>query len=148
MYAREPPGLASSAALASPAAMRKDRVLLVPLCSRNNIQCHRAAQLTGFEFLVILLTMTVLPLGDVKSHLSELVGRVHDHHERVTVTVHGKPSAILIAPEDLEALEETLAIMRDAATMNRLAESDAELARGEHVSAAELADAMRRRRGQ
>lgn len=97
------------------------------------------------RFLVTLLTMTVLPLGDVKSHLSELVGRVHDQHERVTVTVHGKPSAILIAPEDLEALEETLAIMRDAATMNRLAESDAELARGEYVSAEELADTMRRR---
>src|SRR5580693_7664118 len=89
--------------------------------------------------------MTVLPLGDVKSHLSELVARVHDQHERVTVTVHGKPSAILIAPEDLEALEETLQIMRDAATMNRLAESDAELARGEYVSAEELAETMRRR---
>lgn len=95
--------------------------------------------------MVILLTMTVLPLGDVKSHLSELVGRVHDHHERVTVTVHGRPSAVLIAPEDLEALEETLEIMRDAATMNRLAESDAELARGEYVSAEELAEAMRQR---
>jgi antitoxin YefM len=104
-------------------------------------------RLTLPEFLVILLTMTVLPLGDVKSHLSELVGRVHDHHERVTVTVHGRPSAILIAPEDLEALEETLEIMRDAATMNRLAESDAELARGEYVSADELAEAMRLRQG-
>jgi prevent-host-death family protein len=92
--------------------------------------------------------MTVLPLGDVKSHLSELVGRVHDHHERVTVTVHGKPSAILISLEDLEALEETLEVMRDSATMNRLAESDAELARGEYVSAGELAEAMRRRRAQ
>ena len=81
-------------------------------------------RLTVPRFLVILLTMTVLPLGDVKSHLSELVGRVHDHHERVTVTVHGRPSAVLIAPEDLEALEETLEVMRDAATMNRLAESD------------------------
>ena len=96
--------------------------------------------------LVILLTMTVLPLGDVKSHLSELVSRVHDYHERVTVTVHGRPSAVLIAPEDLERLEETLEIMRDAATMNRLAESDAELARGEHVSAEELAEVMRQRR--
>jgi antitoxin YefM len=90
--------------------------------------------------------MTVLPLGDVKSHLSELVDLVHDQHDRVTVTVHGRPSAILIAPEDLEALEEeNLAIMRDAATMNRLAESDAELARGECVSAEELAETMRRR---
>ena len=94
------------------------------------------------------MTMTVLPLGDVKSHLSELVSRVHDYHERVTVNVHGRPSAVLIAPEDLERLEETLEIMRDAATMNRLAESDAELARGEHVSAEELAEAMRQRRAQ
>jgi prevent-host-death family protein len=85
------------------------------------------------RILVIPLTMTVLPLGDVKAHLSELVGRVHDHHERVTVTVHGRPSAVLIAPEDLQRLEETLEIMRDAATMNRLAESDAELAGGEFV---------------
>lgn len=90
--------------------------------------------------------MAVLPLGDVKAHLSELVGRVHDHHERVTVTVHGRPSAILIAPEDLERLEETLEILRDAATMNRVAESEAELARGEFVSAEELAEAMRQRR--
>jgi antitoxin YefM len=88
--------------------------------------------------------MTVLPLGDVKSHLSELVSRVHDYHERVTV--HGRPSAVLIAREDLERLEETLEIMRDASTLNRLAESDAELARGEHVSAGELAEAMRQRR--
>jgi antitoxin YefM len=115
-----------------------------------NMVVHGApgGRLTLPGFLVILLTMTVLPLGDVKSHLSEIVGRVHDHHERVTVTVHGRPSAILIAPEDLEALEETLEIMRDAATMNRLAESDAELARGEYVSAEELAEAMRRRRAQ
>jgi antitoxin YefM len=90
--------------------------------------------------------MTTMPLGDVKSHLSELVGRVHDHHERVTVTVHGKPSAVLVAVEDLEQLEETLAIMRDSDTLRRLADSDAELARGEEISADELADAMRRRR--
>src|SRR2546429_1185752 len=89
--------------------------------------------------------MTVLPLGDVKSHLSELVGRVHHYHERVTVTVHGRPSAVLIAPEDLERLEETLEIMRDATTMNRLAESDAELARGGHGSPPPHPPGMRQR---
>jgi antitoxin YefM len=89
---------------------------------------------------------TTLPLGEVKAHLSELVGRVHDHHERVTVTVHGRPSAVLVAVEDLERLEETVAILSDHATMRRLADSDAELARGETVSADELAEAMRQRR--
>jgi prevent-host-death family protein len=92
--------------------------------------------------------MSTLPLAEVKSHLSEIVGRVHDHHERVTVTVHGRPSAVLVAFEDLEQLEETLAILRDPDTMNRLASSDAELARGESVSADELAENLRRRKGQ
>ena len=96
--------------------------------------------------MVILLTMTTLPLGEVKTHLSELVGRVHDHHERVTVTVHGRPSAVLLSVEDLERLEETLSILGDPETLRRLAESDAELARGEVVTAEELAEAMRRRR--
>jgi antitoxin YefM len=89
--------------------------------------------------------MTTLPLGEVKSHLSELVSRVHDHHERVTVTVHGRPSAVLVALEDLEQLEETLTILRDEETMRRLASSDAELARDESVSANELAEVMRQR---
>jgi antitoxin YefM len=106
---------------------------------------HGPLGLTASEILVKLLTMTTLPLGEVKSHLSELVSRVHDHHERVTVTVHGRPSAVLVAVDDLDRLEESLAIMRDTDTLRRLAESDAELARGEEVSAYELAEAIGRR---
>jgi antitoxin YefM len=62
----------------------------------------------------------------------------------VTVTVHGHPSAVLVAVEDLERLEETLTILRDD-TMRRLGESDADLAGGEEVTAAELAETMRNR---
>ncbi len=97
------------------------------------------------KILVRLVTMTTMPLGEVKSHLSELVSRVQDHHERVTVTVHGRPSAVLVAVDDLDQLEESLAILRDTDTLRRLAESDAELARGEEVSAHELAETIRRR---
>jgi prevent-host-death family protein len=89
---------------------------------------------------------TVLSLAEVKAHLSELVGRVNTEHERITVTVHGRPSAVLIAPEDLASLEETLAILSDPATMERLAASDAELGRGEGESEGELARAMHERR--
>jgi len=93
------------------------------------------------------MTMTsILPLAEVKSHLSELVGRVNTQHERVTVTVHGRPSAVLLAVEDLESLEETIAVLSDAETMRRLTDSDAELARGEGESGEQLAEAMRRRR--
>lgn len=97
-------------------------------------------------FLVILMTMSeTMSLADAKAHLSELVSRVDRQHDRVTVTVHGRPSAILLSPEDLEALEETIAVLSDVAAVQQLATSDAELARGEGESEQDLADAMRRR---
>ncbi|MBW0106991.1 type II toxin-antitoxin system Phd/YefM family antitoxin [Pseudonocardia sp. KRD-291] len=97
--------------------------------------------------MVILVTMSeTLPLAEVKAHLSELVGRVGRQHDRVTVTVHGRPSAILVSPEDIEALEETIAVLSDDAAVRQLSSSDAELARGEGETERDLAEAMRLRR--
>lgn len=87
-----------------------------------------------------------MPLADVKAHLSELVSRVHGQHERVTVTVHGRPSAVLVSVEDLESLEETIAILSDADAVAALLASETELARGEVVSQAELVEAVAKRR--
>ena len=88
---------------------------------------------------------TSLSLAEVKAHLSELVGRVNGHHERITVTVHGKPSAVLLAPEDLDSLEETIALLSDPEAMRRLLASDRQLDAGEGESESDLADAMRHR---
>jgi antitoxin YefM len=71
-----------------------------------------------------------LPLGEAKAHLSELVSRVGGRHERVAITVHGRPSAVLVAVEDLESLEETIALLSDATVLRALAQSDAELGPG------------------
>jgi antitoxin YefM len=96
--------------------------------------------------MVILMTMSeIMSLAEAKAHLSALVGRVDRQHDRVTVTVHGRPSAVLLSPDDLEALEETIAVLSDPATVRQLVTSEAELARGEGESEQDLADAMRRR---
>lgn len=85
-------------------------------------------------------------VADAKAHLSELVARVGSQHDRVTVTVHGRPTAVLVAVDDLEALEETIAVLSDAAALRALSEADAELARGEGENEDSLAAAMRARR--
>jgi prevent-host-death family protein len=85
-------------------------------------------------------------VADAKAHLSELVARVGSQHDRVTVTVHGRPTAILLAVDDLEALEETIAVLSDAAALHALNKADAELARGEGENEDSLAAAMRARR--
>jgi len=90
--------------------------------------------------------MSVLPLAEVKAHLSEIVARVSKQHERVTVTVHGHPSAVLLSPDDLDALEETIAVLADHDLVRQLTGSEADLAAGNVETEAELADAMRRRR--
>jgi prevent-host-death family protein len=85
-------------------------------------------------------------IADTKAHLSELVARVGEQHERIMVTNHGRVVAVLLAVDDLESLEETIAILSDTAAMRALAQADAELARGEGEDQASLDAAMQARR--
>ena len=96
--------------------------------------------------LVRLMTMSQQPLAEVKAHLSEIVQRVSTQHERVTVTVHGRPAAVLISADDLERLEETIAVLSNADMMQQLRESEAERAAGLMESAEDLDRAMQARR--
>jgi antitoxin YefM len=87
-----------------------------------------------------------LPLSSVKAHLSELVDRVEDQHDRVVVTRNGKPAAVLVSPEDLESLEETLAILSDPVAMEQVHESEQAIAAGERgASLSELQTQLERR---
>lgn len=49
--------------------------------------------------------MDVIPFTEAKAHLSEIMDRVDKEHDRVTVTKNGRPVAVVISPDDLEALE-------------------------------------------
>jgi antitoxin YefM len=62
----------------------------------------------GFGYTV---EMTAVPLGDARDRLSEYVSEVERTHQRVTITRHGRPAAVLISADDLAALEETLEIL-------------------------------------
>ena len=84
-----------------------------------------------------------MPLAEVKAHLSEVVSRVNGQHERVTVTVLGKPSAVIMSPDDLERLEETIAVLADETLIRDLTSSEVDLAAGRVNDADSLAAAMR-----
>jgi prevent-host-death family protein len=90
--------------------------------------------------------MSLLQLPEFKAQLSEVVQRVSTQHERVTITVHGRPTAVLISVDDLESLEETIAVLSDADLMQQLRESEAERAAGLMESAEDLDQAMQARR--
>jgi antitoxin YefM len=74
-----------------------------------------------------------LPFSEAKAHLSELAERVEQQHERILVTRNGRPSFVLVSPDDLDSLEETLDILRDSELVESLKRSRAEADRGESV---------------
>jgi prevent-host-death family protein len=82
----------------------------------------------------ILVMSKTLSLTDVKARLSEVIDEVVATHERVTVTRNGRPVAVVISVDDLEAVEETAAILSDPAAMREIERGRAAIDAGDIVS--------------
>jgi prevent-host-death family protein len=72
----------------------------------------------------------VVGLREVKDRLADYVDEVERTHERVMITRRGRPSAVLVSPEDLRTLEETVEILTGAGTVDAIVEGLADLAAG------------------
>ena len=88
--------------------------------------------------------MTAEPIRAVRDHLSEVVDRVELQHERVTITRNGRDAAVIISPEDLAQLEETLSLLQDPKALADIREADAAYARGDVVRGVEAVRDLRR----
>ena len=75
-----------------------------------------------------------LPLAEVRNRLSELASLIERTHERVVVTRNGRPAIMLISTDDIESLEETLALLSDPDAMAGIAQSEAEHAAGQGIA--------------
>ncbi|MBM3696540.1 MAG: type II toxin-antitoxin system Phd/YefM family antitoxin [Actinobacteria bacterium] len=89
--------------------------------------------------------MTSEPLRTVRDRFSEFVERVQHHHERVVVTRNGTPAAVLISPDDLGSLEETVAVLGDAEAVAELVEAHRAYVEGDVVRGAAAVRALRPR---
>ena len=90
-----------------------------------------------------IVTMTTDSLRNVKDRFSEFVDRVDREHERIVVTRNGRPAAVLISPEDLDSLEETLELLGDHDAIRELVEAEAAVTAGDVVRGADAVRALR-----
>lgn len=72
-----------------------------------------------------------MALKDVKNHLSEVVEQVEREQDRVVITKHGRPAAVVLSVDDLASLEETLDIAGRPTLIKQIRASLADLAAGE-----------------
>lgn len=89
--------------------------------------------------------MSTEALRTVKERLSEFVERVGREHDRVTITKNGTPAAVLISVEDLEEMEETLAVLSDRKAVRELREAERAVATGDVVRGVEAVRRLRAR---
>jgi antitoxin YefM len=82
--------------------------------------------------------MAAVPLGDARNRLSEYVADVEHTHERITITRHGHPAAVLISVDELESIEETLEVLRTPGTVEAIQKGLADAAAGRFVNNDEI----------
>jgi len=78
--------------------------------------------------------------------LEARVGRDHPKPRppaRFVVTRNGRPAAVLISPDDLDSLEETLELLGDHDVIQELVEAEAAVAAGDVVRGVDAIGALR-----
>lgn len=88
--------------------------------------------------IILVMSEVTLPLAEIKKRLSEIVDGVEQRHDRVLLTRNGRPAAMIISPDDLEALEETLEILSDPKAMRAIRRAETDVAAGKVVTGDEL----------
>jgi len=79
-----------------------------------------------------------VPLAEAKTHLSALVDDVAMTHDRVTITRHGRAAAVLLCPDELAIIEETLAWLSQPGIQGRIDAAESDFAAGRTMSTAEV----------
>lgn len=91
---------------------------------------------------IILVMPETLPLADVKARFSELADRVEKEHDRIVVTRNGRPAVVLVSPDDLDSLEETLSILSSKEFTKKIRAGVREIGAGRGI---QLSEVVRRR---
>lgn len=79
-----------------------------------------------------------ISISDARANLPDLVDKVSELNDRVTITVNGKPKATLISAEELESMEETAAILAIPGALREIKQGLKEAKAGKGIPLADL----------
>jgi prevent-host-death family protein len=89
--------------------------------------------------------MQTISVSEAKDKLSQLVESIDATHDAVTITRHGRPAVVMLSVDDLEALQDTLALLGDPQHESEVAEADEDIAQGRTLTLAEVREQLARR---
>jgi antitoxin YefM len=86
-----------------------------------------------------------VPVRELRSRLADLLDEVAHRREHVTITRHGRPSAVLVPVDEYAALEETAEILSDQGTLDAIRQGLDDIAHDDVITLDELRDDIARR---
>jgi prevent-host-death family protein len=111
---------------------------MVFLLQSRNLWHSTAIDSSRDMTIILVMSDLTLPLAEIKKRLSEVVDGVEDRHDRVVLTRNGRPAAVILSPDDLESLEESLEILSNPKAMREIRTAEGEIDRGKALTADEL----------
>ncbi len=80
----------------------------------------------------------IVPFTEARARLTELLDDVEIRHEHLVITRKGRPAAVVISPEEWDAIEETLDVLQDGETLADLRASEQDVHAGRLFSLDEV----------
>ena len=80
----------------------------------------------------------LVSISDARANLPYLVKKVNKNLVRVTITINGKPKAVLVSEEELVSLEETAEILSIPGAKKRIIIGVEEIKKGKFVNLSDL----------
>ncbi len=90
------------------------------------------------RFLYAVRVARIIPFTDARARLTELLDDVEARHEHVVITRKGRPAAVVVSPEEWDAIAETLDVLQDKQTLADLRESAKDVKAGRLFSLNEV----------
>ncbi len=82
------------------------------------------------RFLYTWRMARIVPFTEARARLTELLDDVEARHEHLVITRRGRPAAVVVSPEEWDAIEETLGVLQDEETLADLRESEEDVQAG------------------
>jgi antitoxin YefM len=79
-----------------------------------------------------------ISISDARATLPDLINKISKNMERITITVNGKPKAVVLSSEELESLEETAEVLVMPNILEDLAKSRKQFKEGKFVTLEDL----------
>lgn len=82
--------------------------------------------------------VNTMSIKELRPELPNVIDRIDSKLDRFVITKRGKPVAVMMSIDDYESLMETLDILADAETMQRIRKSEKDIKHGKFKSLKEI----------